>query len=78
MNFTIDAEEADRLELSMDVLAEVAADRMLAGWDGFGLAIQAYGKRALPAIDYVAELAESAEPPLHGAAGERRLLGHRN
>jgi RHH-type proline utilization regulon transcriptional repressor/proline dehydrogenase/delta 1-pyrroline-5-carboxylate dehydrogenase len=57
LNFTIDAEEADRLELSMDVLAAVAADKQLAGWDGFGLAIQAYGKRALPAIDYVAGLA---------------------
>jgi RHH-type proline utilization regulon transcriptional repressor/proline dehydrogenase/delta 1-pyrroline-5-carboxylate dehydrogenase len=59
LNFTIDAEEADRLELSMDVIAEVAADRQLADWDGFGLAIQAYGKRALPAIDFVAELAAS-------------------
>jgi RHH-type proline utilization regulon transcriptional repressor/proline dehydrogenase/delta 1-pyrroline-5-carboxylate dehydrogenase len=61
LNFTIDAEEADRLELSMDVLAAVAADRQLAGWDGFGLAIQAYGKRALPAIDYVADLAASLD-----------------
>jgi RHH-type proline utilization regulon transcriptional repressor/proline dehydrogenase/delta 1-pyrroline-5-carboxylate dehydrogenase len=59
LNFTIDAEEADRLELSMDVVAAVAADKQLADWDGFGLAIQAYGKRALPAIDYVAELAVS-------------------
>ncbi len=58
LNFTIDAEEADRLELSLDVLAEVARDRQLAGWDGFGLAVQAYGKRALPVIDWVAELAE--------------------
>ncbi len=57
LNFTIDAEEADRLELSMDVLAAVAADRMLEKWDGFGLAIQAYGKRALAAIDYTGELA---------------------
>jgi RHH-type proline utilization regulon transcriptional repressor/proline dehydrogenase/delta 1-pyrroline-5-carboxylate dehydrogenase len=61
LNFTIDAEEADRLELSMDVLAAVAEDRQLAGWDGFGLAIQAYGKRALPAIDHVAELAASLD-----------------
>ncbi len=61
LNFTVDAEEADRLELSMDVLAEVAADRQLAGWDGFGLAIQAYGKRALAAIDYVADLAASLD-----------------
>jgi RHH-type proline utilization regulon transcriptional repressor/proline dehydrogenase/delta 1-pyrroline-5-carboxylate dehydrogenase len=61
LNFTIDAEEADRLELSMDVLAAVAADRMLANWDGFGLAIQAYGKRALAAIDYTADLAASLD-----------------
>jgi RHH-type proline utilization regulon transcriptional repressor/proline dehydrogenase/delta 1-pyrroline-5-carboxylate dehydrogenase len=61
LNFTIDAEEADRLELSMDVLAAVAADKQLAGWDGFGLAIQAYGKRALPAIDYIAELAAALD-----------------
>ena len=61
LNFTIDAEEADRLELSMDVLAAVASDRMLENWDGFGLAIQAYGKRALAAIDYTAELATSLD-----------------
>jgi RHH-type transcriptional regulator, proline utilization regulon repressor / proline dehydrogenase / delta 1-pyrroline-5-carboxylate dehydrogenase len=61
LNFTIDAEEADRLELSMDVLAEVAAGKQLAGWDGFGLAIQAYGKRALPAIEYVAALAAALD-----------------
>jgi RHH-type transcriptional regulator, proline utilization regulon repressor / proline dehydrogenase / delta 1-pyrroline-5-carboxylate dehydrogenase len=59
LNFTIDAEEADRLELSMDVLAAVASDKMLANWDGFGLAIQAYGKRSLAAIDYTADLASS-------------------
>ncbi len=61
LNFTIDAEEADRLELSMDVIAAVAADRMLANWDGFGLAIQAYGKRAGEAIEYVAELARGLD-----------------
>jgi RHH-type proline utilization regulon transcriptional repressor/proline dehydrogenase/delta 1-pyrroline-5-carboxylate dehydrogenase len=61
LNFTIDAEEADRLELSMDVIAAVAADRQLAGWDGFGLAVQAYGKRARETIDYVAELAAALD-----------------
>ena len=55
--FTIDAEEADRLELSLDVIARVAADPSLAGWEGFGLAVQAYQKRARPVIDYVADLA---------------------
>jgi len=46
LNFTIDAEEQDRLELSLDVFSALAADPALAGWDGFGLAVQAYGKRA--------------------------------
>ncbi len=53
LNFTVDAEEADRLELSLDVIAAVFADSSLAGWDGFGLAIQAYQKRAPQVIDYI-------------------------
>jgi RHH-type proline utilization regulon transcriptional repressor/proline dehydrogenase/delta 1-pyrroline-5-carboxylate dehydrogenase len=57
LNFTIDAEEADRLELSLEVIAAVLADPELAGWDGFGLAIQAYQKRAGAVIDWIAELA---------------------
>ncbi len=55
--FTIDAEEADRLELSLDVIDRVIGDPSLAGWDGFGLAVQAYQKRALAVIDHVAALA---------------------
>ena len=57
LNFTVDAEEADRLELSLDVIASVFADPSLAGWDGFGLAIQAYQKRAGDVIDHVDNLA---------------------
>ncbi|MBR0873424.1 bifunctional proline dehydrogenase/L-glutamate gamma-semialdehyde dehydrogenase PutA [Bradyrhizobium tropiciagri] len=57
LNFTVDAEEADRLELSLDVIAAAFADPSLAGWNGFGLAIQAYQKRAGDVIDYVATLA---------------------
>jgi RHH-type proline utilization regulon transcriptional repressor/proline dehydrogenase/delta 1-pyrroline-5-carboxylate dehydrogenase len=57
LNFTVDAEEADRLELSLDVIGAAFGDASLAGWDGFGLAIQAYQKRAQAVIDYVAELA---------------------
>jgi RHH-type proline utilization regulon transcriptional repressor/proline dehydrogenase/delta 1-pyrroline-5-carboxylate dehydrogenase len=57
LNFTIDAEEADRLELSLDVIAAVFSDGSLADWDGFGLAIQAYQKRAEHVVDYVADLA---------------------
>ena len=56
LNFTIDAEEADRLELSLDVIAAVFSDPSLAGWDGFGLAIQAYQKRAVAVIDYIDQL----------------------
>jgi RHH-type proline utilization regulon transcriptional repressor/proline dehydrogenase/delta 1-pyrroline-5-carboxylate dehydrogenase len=59
LNFTIDAEEADRLELSLDVIGTVFGDASLAGWDGFGLAIQAYQKRAEAVIDYVNDLAEN-------------------
>jgi RHH-type proline utilization regulon transcriptional repressor/proline dehydrogenase/delta 1-pyrroline-5-carboxylate dehydrogenase len=57
LNFTVDAEEADRLELSLDVIAAAFGDASLAGWDGFGLAIQAYQKRASEVIAHVDELA---------------------
>ncbi|WP_336491282.1 bifunctional proline dehydrogenase/L-glutamate gamma-semialdehyde dehydrogenase PutA [Methylobacterium nigriterrae] len=57
LNFTVDAEEADRLELSLAVFAAVLADEALCGWDGFGLAVQAYQKRCLAVIDHVADLA---------------------
>src|SRR5215475_8294024 len=57
LNFTVDAEEADRLELSLDVIAAAFADTTLKEWNGFGLAIQAYQKRASDVIDYVDTLA---------------------
>jgi RHH-type proline utilization regulon transcriptional repressor/proline dehydrogenase/delta 1-pyrroline-5-carboxylate dehydrogenase len=60
MNFTIDAEEADRLELSLDVIGALLADPSLGGWHGFGLAVQAYQKRAEAVIDHVHTLAEHA------------------
>jgi len=58
LNFTVDAEEADRLELSLEVIEGALADPSLAGWTGFGLAIQAYQKRAGAVIDAVAAMAE--------------------
>src|SRR5689334_15159249 len=61
LNFTVDAEEADRLELSLDVITAAASDTSLAGWDGFGLAIQAYQKRASAVIDYVDGLAKALD-----------------
>ena len=58
LNFTVDAEEADRLELSLEVIAATLRDPSLAGWDGFGLAVQAYQKRAGAVIEWIAELAD--------------------
>src|SRR5262245_45141444 len=57
--FTVDAEEADRLELSLDVIGRAVADASLAGWDGFGLAVQAYQKRATHVIDWVDAVASA-------------------
>jgi RHH-type proline utilization regulon transcriptional repressor/proline dehydrogenase/delta 1-pyrroline-5-carboxylate dehydrogenase len=65
LNFTVDAEEADRLELSLEVIGAVLADPSLAGWEGFGLAIQAYQKRAGAVIDWASDVA---------AALDRRLM----
>jgi RHH-type proline utilization regulon transcriptional repressor/proline dehydrogenase/delta 1-pyrroline-5-carboxylate dehydrogenase len=59
IGLTVDAEEADRLELSFDLIARVFTDNALRGWEGFGLALQAYQKRAYPAIEWLAELARS-------------------
>lgn len=58
LNFTIDAEEADRLELSLAIIGEVFCDESLRGWDGFGLAIQAYSKRADQVIDWIYNLCQ--------------------
>ncbi len=58
LNLTVDAEEADRLEISLDVFTAVAEDEALAGWDGYGLAVQAYQKRAPDVIRYVQAVAE--------------------
>ena len=56
---TVDAEEADRLELSLDIIGRVFRDPSLAGWDGFGLAVQAYQKRAPFVLDWLAAQARS-------------------
>jgi RHH-type proline utilization regulon transcriptional repressor/proline dehydrogenase/delta 1-pyrroline-5-carboxylate dehydrogenase len=58
MGFNIDAEEADRLDLSMDIIEAVLATPELAGWEGFGVVVQAYGKRVLPLIEWLDQTAE--------------------
>ena len=58
IGFNIDAEEAERLDLSLDVIEALLADPALAGWDGFGVVVQAYGRRAGAVIDWLHALAE--------------------
>jgi RHH-type proline utilization regulon transcriptional repressor/proline dehydrogenase/delta 1-pyrroline-5-carboxylate dehydrogenase len=58
IGFNIDAEEADRLELSLDLLQSLAEDPALAGWNGLGFVVQAYGKRCPAVIDWIVALAE--------------------
>ena len=57
IGLTVDAEEADRLDLSLDVFERVYRDRALSGWSGFGLAVQAFQKRALPVVDWLESMA---------------------
>ncbi|WP_304616040.1 bifunctional proline dehydrogenase/L-glutamate gamma-semialdehyde dehydrogenase PutA [Paracoccus sp. (in: a-proteobacteria)] len=57
MGMNIDAEEQDRLSLSMKVIEAALSDPELAGWDGFGVVVQAYGKRAGAVINWLHALA---------------------
>ena len=61
MGLNIDAEEADRLDLSLDIIQAVLSAPELAGWDGFGVVVQAYGKRAGTVIDWLYMLAENLD-----------------
>jgi len=56
IGFNIDAEEADRLDLSLDILEALAADPALADWPGLGFVVQAYQKRARHVIDWIVAL----------------------
>ncbi|MCP5143183.1 MAG: bifunctional proline dehydrogenase/L-glutamate gamma-semialdehyde dehydrogenase PutA [Gammaproteobacteria bacterium] len=57
VGFNIDAEEQDRLDVSLDVVDAVLADESLKGWDGFGVVVQAYGKRAPMVLQHLYWLA---------------------
>lgn len=61
MGFNIDAEEADRLDLSLDVIEAVLSNPDLAGWDGFGVVVQAYGPRACYVVDWLYRLARDLD-----------------
>ncbi|RYG89709.1 bifunctional proline dehydrogenase/L-glutamate gamma-semialdehyde dehydrogenase PutA [Loktanella sp. IMCC34160] len=58
MGLNIDAEEADRLSLSLDVIEAVLSEPALKGWDGFGVVVQAFGQRASHVIDWLHAMAE--------------------
>ncbi len=57
IGLNIDAEESDRLDLSLDLLEALCHDEALAGWNGIGFVVQAYGKRAPFVLDWVIDLA---------------------
>lgn len=57
LQLTVDAEETDRLELTLDVYEAACADPALGDWEGFGLAVQAYQKRAPAVLEWLAGLA---------------------
>ena len=61
MGLNIDAEEADRLDLSLDIIQRVLEDERMQGWNGFGVVVQAYGKRAGAVIDWLYALANSLD-----------------
>lgn len=57
IGLNIDAEEADRLEISLDLLENLCFDQELAGWNGIGFVVQAYGRRCPFVLDYIIDLA---------------------
>ena len=61
IGLNIDAEEADRLELSLDLLESLCLDPALDGWNGMGFVVQAYGKRCPFVIDFIVDLARRAK-----------------
>ena len=59
VGLTIDAEEMSRLELSLELFGRLAGEEQLAGWNGLGLAVQAYSKRAKPVLEWLAAVGQS-------------------
>ena len=57
LGLTIDAEESERLDISLSLFAKLAQAPELKGWNGLGLAVQAYGRRAYPVLQWLSELA---------------------
>ncbi|NQZ11855.1 MAG: bifunctional proline dehydrogenase/L-glutamate gamma-semialdehyde dehydrogenase PutA, partial [Algicola sp.] len=60
IGFTVDAEEADRLDISLDIIEAVFLDDDLGNWNGFGIAVQAYQKRAIYVMDWLKDITKKA------------------
>ena len=74
VGLTVDAEESERLEMSLDIIEGAARDPGLAGWDGLGLAVQAYQRRAPAVVGWAGALARSTGRRLM----VRLVKGHRD
>ena len=64
IGLTVDAEESDRLDTSLDIISSVYGDSSLEGWSGFGVAVQAYLKRGVPVVDWLVAQAQRVGRPL--------------
>ncbi len=78
LQFTIDAEEADRLELSIEVIGAVLADPSLRGWDGFRACRAGLSETRRGGDRLGRRRGAGARQPTDGPPGQGRLLGHRN
>jgi len=74
---TVDAEEADRLELSVDEIEAVLSNPDLAGWDGFGVVVQAYAKQAPAVLDWLYALAGTLDGVLRLGPSAREHIAER-
>lgn len=78
IGYTVDAEEADRLELSLDIIEATFSDPSLDGWEGYGLAVQAYQKTHAVHDRFSCRCGAPCRATHSGAPGQRRVLGRRD
>ena len=78
LSLTVDAEEQDRLDLTLGLFGQAFLDPALGGWPGLGIVVQAYGKRAIPVLRWLRRLSELGKQAHPRAAREGGLLGQRD
>ena len=78
LTLTIDAEEQDRLDLTLEIFGATFTNPALDSWSGLGIAVQAYGKRAMPVLRWLRRLAERTRQAHSRAPRQGRLLGQRD